>query len=196
MRKFLTLAALVCSVVLLTDAGVKKRFDTRDIVGAWYYVTSYIDFPDGHCVYQFGRNPQGIFILLPGGWYQHVIMENTLPRFSSGQIKDPTVQEAQRSAAGTLAHMGTWTFDERTGVLTAHVYKSSFPNFDGQTQRRQVRVLNRERLEYVNFLSTGGDGAFVHAKLRRLTESTTIDDLAREYPAEKECEGPRLQSVN
>jgi hypothetical protein len=140
----------------------------QDLVGAWRYETSYIEFPDGHRESQFGEHPQGLFIILPNGWYSHIIMRDDLPRYSSGVMQKATNEEAQAIAAGELAHFGTWTFDEREGTFTAHILWSDFPNFNGLEQRRKILELTKERLRYVNELTIAGEGARVHAILSRL----------------------------
>src|SRR5436309_15627408 len=48
----------------------------QDLVGAWRYETSYIEFPDGHRESQFGEHPQGLVIILPNGWYSPIIMRD------------------------------------------------------------------------------------------------------------------------
>ena len=144
--------------------SIKKQ----DLVGAWRYESSYIESPDGHRESQFGEHPQGLFIILPNGWYSHVIMRDDLPRYSSGVMQKANDKEAQAVAAGELAHFGTWTLDEREGTFTAHVLWSDFPNFNGLDQRRTILELTKDRLRYVNELSIAGEGARVHATLSRL----------------------------
>src|SRR6266567_2906324 len=98
------------------DAGSIRE---TDLVGAWLYVSSYIQMPDGRKVEQFGANPQGIFVILPNGIYSHIIMENDLPKYSSGKIKEPTAEEAMRLAVGSLSHFGTYRVDAKAGIFIA-----------------------------------------------------------------------------
>jgi hypothetical protein len=149
-----------------SDKGIPVK--KQDLVGAWRYETSYIEFPDGHRESQFGEHPQGLFIILPNGWYSHIIMRDDLPRYSSGLMQKATNEEAQAIAAGELAHFGTWTLDEPEGTFTAHVLWSDFPNFNGLEQRRTIVELTKDRMEYVNELTIAGQGARVHAILSRL----------------------------
>ncbi len=162
-RAFLVLLALsLCPT--LAEAKIKRS----ELIGAWAYVSSYIEFPDGRRVEQFGDKPEGILILLPNGIYSHIIMENNLPKYKSGLIKEATNEEAQRVAAGSLSHYGTFRVDEANDTFVAHIYKSDFPNFDNQDQLREVTKLTRNELHYINKLSTAGEGAYVHAVLRRV----------------------------
>ena len=109
-------SALAMAAMLAAGPGpaMSDQVKKQDWVGAWRYETSYIEFPDGHRESQFGEHPQGLFIILPNGWYSHVIMRDDLPRYSSGVMQKATNEEAQAIAAGELAHFGTWYVNELT----------------------------------------------------------------------------------
>jgi Lipocalin-like domain len=132
-------SALAMAAMLAAGPGpaMSDQVKKRDLVGAWRYETSYIEFPDGHRESQFGEHPQGLFIILPNGWYSHVIMRDDLPRYSSGVMQKATNEEAQAVAAGELAHFGTWTLDEREGTFTAHVCGQTSPTSMGLTSGAQ-----------------------------------------------------------
>jgi hypothetical protein len=145
-----------------------RPFKAHDLIGAWIYESAYTEFPDGRRIDQFGPNPQGIFIIMPNGWYSHIVMDANLPKVKRGLLKDTTPREAEALAEGVLAHYGTYTVDEARGTFTVTILKSSFPNFDGITQERLVIELTGSRLKYVNLVSSAGEDAKVYAVLRRL----------------------------
>ena len=76
-------SALAMAAMLAAGPGpaMSDQVKKQDLVGAWRYETSYIEFPDGHRESQFGEHPQGLFIILPNGWYSHVIMRDDLIRW-------------------------------------------------------------------------------------------------------------------
>jgi Lipocalin-like domain len=86
--------------------------------------TRYIEFSDGHRETQYGEHPQGLLIILPNGWYSHVIMRDDLPRYGSGNMRKATDEEAQAAVVGSLPHLVTWTLDEHEGTLIAHILGS------------------------------------------------------------------------
>ena len=45
-------------------------------------------------------------------------------------------------SAGSLAHFGTYSVDAAGTTLTFHVERSSFPNWDGTTQKRTITAIN------------------------------------------------------
>jgi hypothetical protein len=85
---------------------VSKEVKKEDLVGAWRYETRYIEFADGHRENQYGEHPQALIIILPNGWYSHILMRNDLPRYSSGVMEKATDQEAQAVVTGALPDMG------------------------------------------------------------------------------------------
>jgi len=162
------LATLI--LLLLTGVGSAMEIKREDLVGAWTYIESYSEFPDGKREVLFGEKPEGIFIILPNGRYSHIIMSPDLPKIKSGRFLDSTISEAEKIAEGVLAHFGTWTIDEKLGKFTVIIHKSSFPNIDGARQVRTVTQLDREFLSYINDLSVVdiNRGVRVKAQLRRV----------------------------
>ena len=159
---------IVMFILIASTAQAQQPFKKQDLIGAWSYVTSYSQFPDGRKENQFSDKPRGIFIILPNGLYSHIIMADDLPRVRSGRFKESTIEEAEKIAEGALAHFGTYEVDETAGTFTVKIIKSSFPNFDGAVQKRTVIELTANTLSYINDLSVAAPGAIVVAVLRRV----------------------------
>jgi hypothetical protein len=147
----------------------QRGWRSTDLVGVWKYIEAYVRFDDGTTGYNFTPDPAGRFIIRPN-WYSHIVMSPVLPRVASGQLKVMTSVEAVAIATNLLAHYGTWTADPEAGTFTVQIEKSSFPNFDGITQVRDVTKLTDTELEYVNNTVTNGQGAVVVARLVRLPD--------------------------
>ncbi len=163
--------AIILSLALLIFMGgdtVALQIKKKDLIGTWKYIESYLILPDGRRVDQFSQHPQGLFILLPNGWYSHIIMRDDLPRISSGTNFDYTPEEAMEIAKGGLAHFGNYTVDEKNGEFTAEIISADFPNLNRQKQKRTVVELTKTTLRYINDTTNAGPGARVHATLERI----------------------------
>jgi Lipocalin-like domain len=51
---------------------------------------------------------------------------------------------------GSLAYFGVYSVDERIRTLITHIDGSTFPNSQGEEQRRVITRLTAEELIYVN----------------------------------------------
>jgi hypothetical protein len=60
---------------------------------------------------------------------------------------DGSVDELRSAVIGSSTHYGTMTIDERAGELVFSIEGSSFPNWEGTTQRRQY-TLDGAQLRY------------------------------------------------
>src|SRR5436190_24315628 len=57
--------ALAALLVAGPAPAMSDPVNKQDLVGAWRYETSYIEFPDGHRESQFGEHPQGVLSFCP-----------------------------------------------------------------------------------------------------------------------------------
>ena len=162
------LRALAIVVLAFTPVSfAAPAFQLNDLVGAWEHGLNYTELPDGSHFEQF-PGQRGMLVILPDGRYIHGVIGADLPKVASGNIKEQTTEEAKALAGGTLLHFGTWTANPDKGTFTVKIERSSFPNFDGRDQVRQVLSLDKQRLEYINHLSSAGDGAKVYVELHRI----------------------------
>lgn len=88
----------------------------------------------------YGKDPRGTLMLGADGRYAAVLMRATLPKFVSGNRTKNTAEETKAVVNGSLAHYGTYTIDDDGKTLTMHIESSTFPNFDGTTQKRSLKV--------------------------------------------------------
>lgn len=138
------------------------------LIGCWEYQAAYTLFPDGHTSYNFTPNPRGRFIILPNGRYSHIVMSPGLAPVASGQLKNQTDAEAQAISTNILAHFGTWEANPADGSFSVVIDQSSFPNFNGITQKRVITQLDLHTLSYENLQTTNGGDAKVIATLNRI----------------------------
>jgi hypothetical protein len=124
---FRTLGAmlLAAAVVPFGAGGANGQQMSKDeiaqkIVGAWRYIGTWVDgVPRNR-----GANPQGMIVYTAGG-HMSVQIAPDRPRTKAGA--EATPEEAQAALKDYIAYFGTYTIDERTGVVTHHRIASIQP---------------------------------------------------------------------
>lgn len=106
----------------------------------------------------YGQDPRGTLTLGADGRYVIVLLRATLPKFTSGNRTKNTPEETKAIVNGSLAHFGTYTIDDGGKTLTMHIEASTFPNFDGTSQKRSLKV-SGDLLTYTVASPSGGGKA-------------------------------------
>jgi hypothetical protein len=97
---------------------------------------------------EYGQNPKGVLIFDNGDHYAVIIMRSDLPKIAANRADQGTPQENQAIVAGLVTHFGTYAVDEANKTLISHIEASSFPNNDGNDQRRIIVLLTADELKY------------------------------------------------
>jgi hypothetical protein len=113
-----TLWALLLSALIAPFAAIDANSQsmTKDeiakrIVGSWRYVGTWVDgVPRNR-----GASPTGMIVYTEGG-HMSVQIAPDRPRTKAGA--EPTPEEAKAALTDYIAYFGTYTIDERTGVVT------------------------------------------------------------------------------
>jgi hypothetical protein len=92
------------------------------------------------------------------GRYVVVLMRPDLPRFASNNRSTGTAEEYKAVALGSFTHFGTYSVAD--GQIVFRLEHTTFPNWDGQEQRRALTVTGAE-LKYVVASSIGGTSTLV-----------------------------------
>jgi hypothetical protein len=111
------------------------------LIGAWKLV-SYIEKPvDGSApFYPFGETPQGIIMYTPDGFMSAQLCHPDRAPFASGDWFKGTPKEYEAEASSYIAYTGPFNVDEQQQTLTHSMFISLFPNWQGQTQPRVVKI--------------------------------------------------------
>jgi hypothetical protein len=111
------------------------------LIGAWKLV-SYVEKPvDGsEPMHPLGDQPQGIIMYTPDGYMSAQLMHPGRPPFASGDWFHGTIEEITEEASGYIAYSGPFHTNEAKQTLTHSMFVSLFPNWEGQTQPRVVKV--------------------------------------------------------
>lgn len=126
----------------LTDALSQQ---TQSIAGTYAIVS----------VQPFGTNPTGQMILGTDGRYSLLLARNTLPKIAAGVRDKGTPEENQAIVAGSIAHFGTYTVDVDKQNITFNIEASTFPNWNGVSFKRALKV-SGDQLTYINSAPSNG----------------------------------------
>ena len=126
--------------------------------GNWILVALYNE-TDGKKTEPFGPLPRGAMLLTPDGRFSMMIMRASLPIFASGIRTKGTAEENQAVVHGSVAAFGTYTVvGDKEQTLNLHIEGSTFPNWDGQDQKRPMTVIGDELKVTNPSPSIGGGG--------------------------------------
>jgi hypothetical protein len=116
----------------------------QQIQGSWNLV-SIVNEQDGKKTDMFGLNPRGSMILTSDGRFSIIFMRESLPKFAANSRLKGTAEENQAVAQGAMAYFGTYSMvGDKEQMTNLHVEGSTFPNWDGQDQKRLMTVKGDE----------------------------------------------------
>lgn len=134
----------------------------QDLVGT-YAVKSFWNVQGEKKTELYGPHPQGLMRLDASGRYVVVLMRPDLPKFVSNNRVTGTAEEYKAVALGSFVHLGTYTVAD--GHIIFHLEKSSYPNWDGEVQRRKLTVTGDE-LKYEVSSTMGGTSTVVWKRIQ------------------------------
>src|SRR5262245_9786744 len=142
---------------LALSASTALAQSAKDLVGSHTIVSATVVQGDKK-VEPFGPSPQGMMMLDANGRCMIVLLRPGLPKFASNNRTTGTPDENKAVASGSLAYFGTYTVAD--GAIIFRLESSTFPNWDGQEQKRALTVSGDE-LKYTVESSLGGTGTVV-----------------------------------
>ena len=157
-------AASFLAICQTASAGDGKSLKEQ-VVGTWSLVSLTVHQPDKK-VELFGENPRGIQIMDPNGRFVNFITRSSLPLYAGNNRMQGTAEEYTAIGKGSNALYGTYEVDEETQTVTFNVEVSTFPNWEGEKQRRESSV-DGDVWRYTNPMTTIGDG-YVEVVWKRL----------------------------
>ena len=158
LRHFVTLA--VFGMVALTATA-----QTSSIAGSWALTAADKLLPDGTRVSDYGDSPHGLIIFTPDGYYSIQIYRSDRSKFSANDKTKGTPEEYKDAVLGMSDHFGRYVVDPVKHVITFHVDRSSFPNWD-DTTRLTAYELNGDVLSWK--VQARPDGSVPITVLRRI----------------------------
>jgi Lipocalin-like domain len=161
----------VCAVAglglaLAPGASVAQQKSMKDqLVGAWTLLLVDSVKDDGTHVPEFGPNPDGVLMFSPNGRYSLEIARASLPKFASNDRDKGTADENKAVVQGTLSHFGTYAINDGDKSVSFRIESSSFPNWDGTKQTRQITALTDDVLTYNTPVPSGAPTGVNHVEV-------------------------------
>ena len=135
------------------------------LVGSWRLLSAVQHFDDGSAVPEFGSNAHGYLTYTDAGTVTAVLGAGDRPIVAASDPQDGTPDEYTSSAQKFVAYAGTYVLDESTGEVHHSIELALYPNWQGQSQLRQLR-LNGDILMITASRRTAADGRTFRAELR------------------------------
>jgi hypothetical protein len=146
--------SLLCFAIVSPGASA---LSAQDVVGT-YTLISFVNVQGDRKSEAYGPNPKDLMMLDANGRYVVVLMRPDLPKFASNNRSTGTPDEYKAVAVGSFVHFGTYSVAE--GQIIFRLEHTTFPNWDGQEQRRALTVSGDE-LKYEVTSSLGGTSTVV-----------------------------------
>jgi hypothetical protein len=162
MRKFMFALAVLAGVAtmvgtaLAESAGAQQKSIKEQLVGTWVQVSNITTRADGTKVETWGPDAKSIMILQSDGRVATIITRADLPKFASNNRATGTADENKAVVQGSLAYFGTYSVDEANKKLSMYLEASTFSNWAGTTQTRDIALSGDELTQSVSAASAGG----------------------------------------
>lgn len=135
------IAALLSTCLLWTSAAFAgSAHGASSLAGTWTLVTADVQHPDGSRASDYGAQPKGLLMIDNQEHYSLQIFKAERPAFHAGDKAKGTPDEYKAAVMGSSTHYGTLRIEPDRGVLVFHIQGASFPNWEGQEQRRQYQL--------------------------------------------------------
>ena len=154
----LALVALSMPASLALAADAKKG-----IAGSYAFVSVVTTSASGEKAEPFGPNPTGMAMFGADGRFMITVMKPGLPKFASSNRTSGTPDEMKAVVAGSISYLGKYKVEGDT--LELNIEHSTFPNWDGTTQKRTFKVEGDTLKWHTPAASAGGSA---DATLKRI----------------------------
>jgi hypothetical protein len=162
MHEVASLLSVVAVLIVGTLFGASKVYAAEKgaglAQGSWVLVELYNE-TDGKKIEPFGPDPRGSMLLTPDGRFSMILMRSSLPKFAANVRTKGTNEENQAVVQGSVAAFGTYKVTgDKEQILNLHMEGSTYPNWDGQDQKRPVTVTGDDMKVINPAPSIGGGG--------------------------------------
>jgi len=156
---FIRIVALLALVLTGSQAGAQQKSLREQIVGTWNFQVAEVVAPDGKKSFPFGETPKGILIFTADGRFAQIHVAGDVPKIASNNRMTGTPEEYAGIMKRSLSVFGTYAVDEDKKTVTYNIVSSSFPNWEGEAQTRNIDKLTAEEFVNTNPNVGGGRGS-------------------------------------
>ena len=167
----LSSVSILATLVMLPMSGAwaqqKSSDASKQIVGVWKLVSDVNTGKDGvkKVGAAWGPNPLGKFIFTSDGHFVNLNTRPEVPKFASGNRMQGTAEENKAAVQGALASFGTYSVSPDGKVLTMKIEGSSWPNWAGTEQKRDLTIKGDE-MKYTLAASIGGTSELAYKRVK------------------------------
>ncbi len=145
-------ATVGLALSLFAGGAATAQTAKAQFVGTWTLLSIRYVSPDGTAIEPFGPKAKGMLVF-DGTRFATQVMAANLPKFVSNNRMVGTPEEYKAISNGVVAYFGTYTVSEADRIVTLHIERSSFPNWEGTDQQRKFEFTGDE-LRYTAASST------------------------------------------
>jgi len=149
-----TIFVTVMTIGLCAGQALAQQAD--DLVGRWILVSN-------DTVGNFGPHPKGELMFDASGHFMLLNGRSDLPKFAAGNRVSGTPEENKAIVQGSIALYGTYSVELAavSRLLVFNIEYSTYPNWDGEVQKRPF-TLEGDKLSYTVLpTATGGGTAHI-----------------------------------
>jgi hypothetical protein len=163
MKRIITLAtgALVVGLALPGPAIAQTA---KDLVGTWSNVSNVNIRQDGSRVDIFGPKGTGLAIFDATGRFAIININPEAPKFASNNRAQGTPEENKAAVLGGIALYGTYAVADK--VITFKVEGSTYPNWTGTEQKRNISAFTPDQFTWTLAASVGGTAEVTWKRLK------------------------------
>lgn len=155
------------SMVYAQKDGSPKKALEQQLIGTWTLVSIYNIYPDGTKVSPYGENPQGMLMFDAKGNYTLQILKAIRPKVISGNKNKCTPEEYAVLVQGSNSHFGKYAVDDVSHIITFNIEHASFPNWEGNEQKRSYTYAENV-IKYEVTKTTQGGHSVAEVSWRKL----------------------------
>jgi len=163
MKKTITLATMALAVGVALPAPTIAQ-TAKDLVGTWNNVSNVNIRQDGSRVDIFGPKGSGLAIFDASGRFAIININPETPKFASNNRAQGTAEENKAAVLGGIALYGTYTVADK--VINFKIEGSTFPNWTGTEQKRNVSAFTSDQFTWTLAASVGGAGEVTWKRLK------------------------------
>jgi Lipocalin-like domain len=153
MKRILKLATMaLCLGVAMPELAQAQT--AKELVGTWTMVSNVVTLPDGKKFDIWGPHGTGIAIFDSNGHFAIINVNPDAPKFASNNRTTGTPEENKTAVQDNLALFGTYSVEGK--VITYKIEASSYPNWTGTEQKRNVTSFTSDAMTYTLAASVGG----------------------------------------
>lgn len=159
--RLVAVAAVVAAFGLAANAAAQTA---KDLVGTWRNVSNVTLEPDGKRTDNFGPKGTGMLVFGADGRFLVLNINPDTPKFASNNRAQGTPEENKAAVLGAIGVFGTYVLDGK--VIKMKIEGSTYPNWTGTEQTRNISTFSADELKWTLAGSRGGTAELVWARVR------------------------------